>query len=147
MLHNEASIQRRIPWKLRQLVYECTDLIALDIVSCRYCYERVRGTCKIPNLATISLRGCEMCGSCPEGPAFAGSSPISHLPLLSPIPLYSSTIRPAQLPPESSSGVPPFLARCSVCIIKLLYLPLGSAVVPFHKIPTERLICDVLTCR
>lgn len=52
-----------------------------------------------PNIASIALRGCETCHSIPEGPMNSIEAPSSHLPLLSPTPRHSSSIKFAQSPP------------------------------------------------
>lgn len=73
-----------------------------------------------PTIATVALgpHGCSKCESSPEGPACFGSSPSHHLPLLSPPPLHSSSIRAAQWPhslrPTSES--PKLYVRCKECL-------------------------------
>lgn len=88
--------------------------IALDAVLCRHCLM-------VPNeeinLATFSLKGCQMCGSSPEGAAIAGVSPIGHLPLLSPLPLHASTAEAAQMPATNGLPVPQLYARCGTCLV------------------------------
>lgn len=72
-----------------------------------------------PAVAMIALgpSGCAKCGMCAEGPATFGQSPSSHLPLLSPPPLHSSTIRAAQRPTViDSAPLPPLIARCEDCL-------------------------------
>lgn len=72
-----------------------------------------------PAIATIALgpKGCETCHSCPEGPAEFGRSPLSNLPLLSPIPLHSSSLRSAQMPLTlDGSRPPPLFVRCEDCL-------------------------------
>jgi hypothetical protein len=72
-----------------------------------------------PAIATVALgpAGCETCHSCPEGPAIYGHSPTSALPLLSPIPLHSSSLRAAQIPQTADGSQPPSLyARCEDCL-------------------------------
>ena len=91
-------------------VKACAGIIALDVISCRRCPMRV------PRLANISLKGCKICGSCPEGPAYVGKSPESFLPLLAPLPLYSSTVKVAQIPPSEALSDPPLIARCEQCL-------------------------------
>jgi hypothetical protein len=72
-----------------------------------------------PAVATIALgsKGCETCHSCPESPALFGQSPSSELPLLSPIPLHSSSLRAAQIPHTvDGSKPPPLFVRCEDCL-------------------------------
>ncbi|KAK3203045.1 hypothetical protein GRF29_112g54701 [Pseudopithomyces chartarum] len=72
-----------------------------------------------PAVATVALgpHGCEECKSCPESPAVFGQSPSSQLPLLSPIPLHSSSLRAAQIPHTiDGSNSPPLFVRCENCL-------------------------------
>jgi len=71
-----------------------------------------------PTLATIALgqAGCAKCGSCPEGPAVFGQSPTHQLPLLSPPPLHSSSIRAAQYPHSKNGLMPKLFVRCAECL-------------------------------
>ncbi|KAF1974855.1 hypothetical protein BU23DRAFT_553095 [Bimuria novae-zelandiae CBS 107.79] len=72
-----------------------------------------------PAIATVALgpHGCEQCQSCPEDPAVFGQSPASQLPLLSPIPLHSSSLRAAQMPHTlDGSASPPLFVRCEDCL-------------------------------
>ena len=99
-----------------EIVHICAGTIAFDIVSCRYCHMSTDSKALPPRLATVSLKGCKGCGSCPEGPAMPGKSPTSHLPLIAPVPLYSSSVRAAQMPPVEGSEVPPLITRCMNCL-------------------------------
>ncbi|KAF2107926.1 hypothetical protein BDV96DRAFT_616671 [Lophiotrema nucula] len=70
-------------------------------------------------IASVALgpAGCDSCHSSPEGPAIFGQSPSSELPLLSPIPLHSSSVRVAQMPCTlDGSSLPPLFARCEGCL-------------------------------
>ncbi|KAK8170708.1 hypothetical protein BC567DRAFT_102303 [Phyllosticta citribraziliensis] len=72
-----------------------------------------------PAVANVALgpTGCQSCHSCPEGPAIFGKSPATHLPLLSPPPLCSSTVQAAQRPSSVPGSPPPILiARCEECL-------------------------------
>jgi hypothetical protein len=71
-----------------------------------------------PAIATIALGfGCETCHTCTEGPAVFGQSPFSHLPLLSPLPRHSCSVRAAQMPHTiDGSSAPPLFARCEECL-------------------------------
>ena len=104
----------RQSWEIT--IKACAGIIALDIISCRRCPMRVDYKINIPRLANISLKGCKICGSCPEGPAYVGKSPESFLPLLAPLPLYSSTVKVAQIPPSEALSVLPLIARCEQCL-------------------------------
>lgn len=99
-----------------ELVHSSAGVIAFDIVSCRRCPMTAHGKENVPKLATVSLKGCQICGSCPEGMAYVGKSPTSHLPLIAPVPLYSSNVRVAQIPAVESPSVPPLIARCLRCL-------------------------------
>jgi hypothetical protein len=72
-----------------------------------------------PAIATVALgpAGCETCHSCPEGPAMFGDAQLSELPLLSPPPLHSCSVRAAQMPHTiDGSRPPPLFARCEDCV-------------------------------
>ncbi|KAI9827854.1 MAG: hypothetical protein M1832_004343 [Thelocarpon impressellum] len=102
----------------------CQGLLSFDAVMCRGPRHRQSLASFIqlplrPALATIALgsRGCQTCHSSPEGPAIFGSSPAHHLPLVSPPPLHSATLRAAQCPPRMADGtVPPLFVRCEDCM-------------------------------
>lgn len=74
-----------------------------------------------PTIATFALgaHGCSKCKSSPEGPAVFGESPSHHLPLLSPPPMHSSSIRAAQWPhiTHTSTEAPKLFVRCKDCLI------------------------------
>lgn len=89
----------------------CAGLIAFDAVLCRHCLSEFR-----PRLATVRLSGCKSCGTCPEGPAYPGVSPMEHLPLLSPPPLHSSKVEVAQRIETEGQPYPPFIVRCLTCL-------------------------------
>ena len=97
-------------------VNACAGIIAFDVISCRRCPMAAKDKDTVPRLATISLKGCKVCGSCPEGPACVGKSPESYLPLLAPLPFYSSTVRVAQIPPSEVLSAPQLIARCEQCL-------------------------------
>lgn len=111
------GLGERKMWKFWEIAIDsCAGLIAFDAIPCRGCpmADDDKGT--YPRLATISLKGCKICGSCPEGPACVGESPESYLPLLAPLPLYSSTVRVAQIPPSEALSAPQLIARCEQCL-------------------------------
>ncbi|KAF1987110.1 hypothetical protein K402DRAFT_393275 [Aulographum hederae CBS 113979] len=106
----------------------CAGIIAFDAVLCRGPRHNVpvanargevdAGDYLPPTIATVALgqAGCMKCGSCPEGPAVFGHSPSSHLPLLAPPPLHSSTVQAAQKPHTFDGSAPLFMARCDDCL-------------------------------
>ena len=100
----------------------CKGLIAFDAVLCRgprHDITKVDSKDFLqPAIATVALgpRGCETCGSCPEGPAVSGESPEYALPLLSPPPSHSSTLRAAQCPQSVLSPYPKLILRCEDCL-------------------------------
>lgn len=100
------------------LLRACSGIIAFDAVICRNDTQHATGDPADQRIATVSLgpTGCHKCQSCPEGPAFAGISHISHVPLLAPPPLHSSNIKVAQNPRRNHSDIPPFFARCRKCL-------------------------------
>lgn len=123
-------IAQRPPLEWAETLKACEGIIAFDAVLCRGPRHdptkafMSEGTVTpssflLPAIATIALgpTGCETCHSCPEGPATFGLSPSFELPLLSPLPRHSSTIRAAQMPHTIDGSLPPALfARCEDCI-------------------------------
>ncbi|ROT42870.1 hypothetical protein SODALDRAFT_268833 [Sodiomyces alkalinus F11] len=73
-------------------------------------------------VASYALPGCAGCGAAPEGLITATRTPRAELPLLSPPPLFASSLQAAATPNtpcSSSSGggaSSSFVARCSDCI-------------------------------
>ena len=103
----------------------CKGLIAFDAVLCRGPRHDISKTDSLnflqPAIATVALgvKGCETCGSCPEGPAVFGQGSESQLPLLSPPPTHASTVHAAQYPQDSlaTNGVfPRLIIRCEDCL-------------------------------
>ncbi|KAJ4304973.1 hypothetical protein N0V90_000501 [Kalmusia sp. IMI 367209] len=114
----------------------CEGIIAFDAVLCRgprhdptraFISNNDSATSGLPHpasylnpaVATVALgsKGCETCRSSPEGPAEFGRSSISELPLLSPVPLHSSSLRAAQIPQTvDGSRPPPLFVRCEDCL-------------------------------
>ena len=88
----------------------CVGVIAFDAVLCRH------PAISRPSLATVRLKGCESCGSCPEEPAYPGVSPPDRLPLLSPPPLHSSKVEVAQRIDTAGQPYPPLILRCRTCL-------------------------------
>lgn len=107
-------LSRQIDPEWVPILQACSGVISFDAVLCRHNRESHPRY----NIATISLgpQGCQNCHSSPEGPAFAGKSPIDQLPLLNPPPLHSSSVRAAQEPALGNSFTPPFFARCRDCL-------------------------------
>ena len=108
-------------------IESCAGVIAFDVIPCcRHGTEWVKSyserntevstTDSIPKLATISVGGCNKCGSCPEGPMIPGQSPEYLLPLLAPAPLHFSSVKACRR--LDTGGLPhPFLvARCKFCL-------------------------------
>ena len=124
---NISSKEEAEQWS--SLLEAASGVIAFDAVLCRQKshvvaqmdggsspkVEEMRFEAK-PALANISLGGCQICGSCPEGPAYPGKSPEQHLPLLAPPPLHASTVKAAQRLHTNGLPHPPFIARCRQCL-------------------------------
>lgn len=71
----------------------------------------------VPAVATVALECCTVCHSAPEGMSFYGTTPMSALPVLTPLPLHSSSLRAATRPISLSSENPSrMLARCTDCL-------------------------------
>ncbi|KAL9015335.1 MAG: hypothetical protein Q9173_000045 [Seirophora scorigena] len=90
----------------------CQRLIAFDAVLCHH----GPGSKDRPLVANISLgpEGCQICHSAPEKPLVFGQSPTHELPLLTPPPLFASTVNAAQT--VSPGENPTFYARCDMCM-------------------------------
>ena len=97
-----------------EILEACRGLITFDAVLCRHNREIFPDS--RPKLATVRLRGCEICGTCPEGPAYPGVSPADHIPLLSPLPLHSSKFEVAQRMDTGGKPYPPLILRCRTCL-------------------------------
>ncbi|KAI0440596.1 hypothetical protein F4803DRAFT_463483 [Xylaria telfairii] len=67
-------------------------------------------------VATFAVGGCASCGSAPEGFTAYGDSPSQELPLLSPIPLHSSSLKSATRPTPDGTQRHEFVPRCLECI-------------------------------
>jgi hypothetical protein len=100
----------------------CQGIIAFDAALCRGPRHDITITpgkdFLPPAIAGVALgpKGCETCGTCPEGLAVFGQSDDTTLPLLAPPPTHSSTVRAAQRPETTNGTFPPLLARCEDCI-------------------------------
>ena len=105
------------PWEAPEwpeILEACAGLIHFDAVLCRHDQENVPDPG--PKIATVRLAGCRSCGTCPEGPAYPGTSPADHLPILSPPPLHSSRIEVAQRIDTNGQPYPPLILRCRTCL-------------------------------
>lgn len=96
------------------LLEACENLIAFNVTICRH--DRVRYGDPRPIIAMITLRGCQSCGTCPEGVAYPGESPQSHLPLLSPPPMHTHTVESAQRFDANGKQPSPTILRCRTCL-------------------------------
>lgn len=104
----------------------CEGLIAFDAVLCRGPrHDPAFGKDYLkPAIATIALgpKGCETCGSCPEGSVMYGRDPEANLPMLTPPPLHASTVKAAQCPTmgffesENEKTFPRLMLRCEDCL-------------------------------
>lgn len=111
-----------------QTIQLCQGIISFDAVLCRsprhdlnaYASDNARrlGPYLSPAIATIALgpRGCEGCGTAPEGPAVWGYSPDEYFPLLSPPPLHSSRISTAKNPAVHKNESPTLIMQCEDCV-------------------------------
>jgi hypothetical protein len=92
-------------------------VVVWDAVLCRaprHTYPHDRFI--VPAIASVALgpTGCHICHSSPEGPGRT----VNQLPLLSPPPLHSSSIKVAQEIPSDKKYIAPlpFYARCVNCL-------------------------------
>ena len=125
-------ISRNVNERWAGTILDCRDAILFDAVLCtgpRHqnspAYGRVPAVTDTNSpwaVATFAVGGCASCGSAPEGFTVYGESPAETLPLLSPVPLHSSTVRSATCPRTVDSGAPEgsskpaFVPRCVDCI-------------------------------
>ncbi len=104
-----------------ETLHACRDLVAFDAVLCRGIRHNITKVSSEsflqPAIATVALgRGCEVCSRSPEGPSIFGTTPSHTLPLLSPVPLHSSTLRAAQISHPTGTRPPHLYARCEDCL-------------------------------
>ncbi|KAI0477170.1 hypothetical protein GGR56DRAFT_665300 [Xylariaceae sp. FL0804] len=113
-----------------ETLHDCRGVLLFDAVLCqgpRHRDSPAFGCVPLPpdvsasesRVATYSLGGCVSCGSAPEGFTTYHASPSEHLPLLSPVPLHSSSVASATRPgpAEGEDGDrPSFVPRCSDCL-------------------------------
>jgi hypothetical protein len=102
----------------------CKGVIAFDAVLCRAPRHDIAKVASKdflqPTIATVALgqQGCEICHSCPEGPATFGQRDESALPLLGPAPLHSASVRACQWPAQHDihGNFPKLILRCEECL-------------------------------
>jgi len=104
------------PRDVSDLLQTCDGIIAFDAVLCRHHSTDLSNFDPTPRIAVVRLAGCQSCGSCPEGPALPGVAPESHLPLLSPPPLHSSSVKAAQTMNVQGATYAPLVVRCLNCL-------------------------------
>lgn len=108
-----GEIFKNIDKEWAQTIRKCQGIIAFDAVLCRGGHVDNQ-----PAIATVALgQGCDGCHSTPEGPSTWSQSPLDEFPLLTPVPLHSSSVVAAKRPVLSSSDPDPtFIARCTDCV-------------------------------
>lgn len=126
-----AKVKSNLAREWAEAIKACEGIIAFDAVLCRgprHDSTRLRrGDTQAPldewlglSVANVALGGgCNNCGSMPEAPAAFGTSPESHLPLLQPPPLHTSSVREAQKPHLTDPRVesyPSLYVRCEDCL-------------------------------
>ncbi|KAI1497926.1 hypothetical protein F5X99DRAFT_395069 [Biscogniauxia marginata] len=125
-------VSKRIADGWAETLHDCHGVIKFDSVLCGGpCHQNSPAFGKTPTLpgrsaddsrwgvATFALGGCASCGSAPEGFTVYGESPSENLPLLSPVPLHSSTAKSATCPAYTGledGGKLKFVPRCLECV-------------------------------
>ncbi|KAL5606820.1 hypothetical protein BROUX41_003198 [Berkeleyomyces rouxiae] len=131
-------IQRNVVSEWGATLQDCRDVLAFDSVLCKgpaHANSPVHGCYNTSSItgsaaaqwavATYSLGGCAGCGSAPEGLTYCDKyTPASDMPMISPPPLLTSTVRAATLPcaetmAGAGGGAPDqlcFVARCEACV-------------------------------
>ncbi|KAL3424190.1 hypothetical protein PVAG01_03471 [Phlyctema vagabunda] len=119
-------VSRQILDRWADTLHACHGIISFDAVLC--CGPRHSPAVGVrpesdtsgylpPAVATFSIDGCSGCGSSPEGFSRYRSSPIERFPLLSPLPLQSSSAKSAKAPLNYPHGVEKkLLVRCADCL-------------------------------
>ena len=69
----------RLPDEWANLLNACRGIITFDMVLCSHDPVHLSVPDPAPKLATVRLSGCEVCGSCPESPAYPGISVCYHV--------------------------------------------------------------------
>lgn len=121
-------LKNNIEEEWAQTIKKCEGVIAFDAVLCRGPRHNVDlfssthpppdGGLLGPSIATVALgpQGCDGCHSSPEGPAVWGQSALEHFPLLTPLPLHSSSVVSAKRPMLYPDPNPALIARCTECL-------------------------------
>ncbi|KAI0021720.1 hypothetical protein F4780DRAFT_262488 [Xylariomycetidae sp. FL0641] len=125
-------IRRPITDGWAETLLRCREVISFDATLCtgpRHQNSVAFGKMRMPSgpaqpaspcaVATFAVGGCASCGSAPEGFTVFGESPAEDWPLLSPIPLHSSSAKAAKSPVSASgegARKPSFVPRCLDCI-------------------------------
>lgn len=105
----------------------CAGLIAFDAPLCtgpRHISSPVYGlnphlrpSSHASAVATVALSGCASCGQAPEGLTYHNAPTGKQLPVLGPVPVFSSTLKAAQRPDRAETlGKSAFVARCVECL-------------------------------
>ena len=97
----------------------CQNIIYFDAVLCRGPKHDHSNVFTNPQIASVALKGCEVCRTLPEGPATSSCAPSALLPLLKPVPRHTLSIKQAQIPcsytAAEQSSQPQLLVRCLSC--------------------------------
>lgn len=125
-------ISKRIADGWAETLLDCREMLHFDTVLCtgpRHqnspAFGKVHITPVTANggspwgVATFAVGGCASCGSAPEGFTTYGESRQEDLPLLSPVPLHSSSVKSACRPGPVASDANhrhEFVPRCLECI-------------------------------
>ncbi|KAI0969460.1 hypothetical protein F4678DRAFT_473694 [Xylaria arbuscula] len=125
-------ISKRIADGWAETILDCREALHFDTVLCtgpRHHNSPVFGKVTVTpppanggspwGVATFAVGGCASCGTAPEGFVVYGESRQQDLPLLSPIPLHSSSIKSAIRPTPLMNGANErneFVPRCLECI-------------------------------
>ncbi|EHK23388.1 uncharacterized protein TRIVIDRAFT_178845 [Trichoderma virens Gv29-8] len=119
--HKKGRIlPRSVSQEWADCMFTCQGIIAFDAVLCQGPRHRnspaYKGGSDLDSaraVATHALLGCESCHEAPEGLTRLNSSAVANLPLLAPLPLFSSSLKAAVNPREPYSS---FVPRCMDCI-------------------------------
>lgn len=118
-------LKKNVDEEWAKTIQKCEGIIAFDTVLCRgprhdlfSTTNQSEGRSLGPAIATVALgpQGCDGCNTCPEGPAIWGQSAFGNFPLITPVPLHSSSIKAAKRPVLYSDESPVFIARCTDCM-------------------------------
>ncbi|KAI1129957.1 hypothetical protein F5Y10DRAFT_141762 [Nemania abortiva] len=125
-------ISKRIADGWAETLLDCREALSFDTVLCtgpRHRNSPAFGKTPVTpitanggspwGVATFAVGGCASCGSAPEGFTVYGESRPEELPLLSPAPLHSSSVKTATRPSPMTNGAGQrheFVPRCLECI-------------------------------